>query len=136
RPDRWPAGDPKAWMSVGNFGDVDGSWAKEFILDHRDDPDIRPFHELNFGKRPGEELYDLRKDPNQLNNVANDPAYDEARRDLRARVETWMRETGDPRVDPAYDEWDKFPYFGGSVVDEHGNLKPRRLPWADRLNAP
>ena len=136
RPDRWPAGDPKAWMSVGNFGDVDGSWAKEFILDHRDDPDIRPFHELNFGKRPGEELYDLRKDPNQLNNVANDPAYAEVRRDLRARVETWMRETGDPRVDPAYDEWDKFPYFGGSVVDEHGNLKPRRLPWADRLNAP
>ena len=31
-------------------------------------------------------------------------------------------ETGDPRVDPANDTWDKYPYFGGRVVDEQGNL--------------
>ena len=24
-----------------------------------------------------------------------------------------MRETEDPRVDPAYDAWDEYPYYGG-----------------------
>ena len=38
-----------------------------------------------------------------------------------SRVEQWMRETADPRVDPSYDAWDKYPYFGGRVVDEKGN---------------
>lgn len=137
RPDRWPAGDPKAWMSVGNFGDVDGSWAKHFLLENRDDPEIRPFFELNFEKRPEEELYDLRRDPEQLNNVAGDPAYAETRRQLRARVEQWMRDTADPRIDPEYDGWDEFPYFGGNVIDENGNLKPRRkIPWANRIKTP
>ncbi len=133
RPDRWPAGDPKAWMSVGNFGDVDGSWAKQFILDHRDDAKIRPFFELNFGKRPEEELYDLRSDPNQLVNVAANSDYSQTRDELRARVEKWMRDTEDPRVNPSYDEFDTFRYYGRSVVDEDGNLKPRKKRWEHRL---
>jgi hypothetical protein len=40
--------------------------------------------------------------------------------ELRARVERWMRDTADPRVDPTYDAWDKYPYFGGAVVDKDG----------------
>jgi len=54
----------------------------------------------------------LREDPHQVRNVAAHPAYADARRELRERVERWMRETGDPRVDPAFDGWDKMPYFG------------------------
>ncbi len=121
RPDRWPAGDPNAFMAVGDYGDVDGSRAKEFILANADRPEVQPFFALNFGKRPEEELFDLRKDPGQLANVAMDPAYAVAKKELRARLEKWMRETADPRVDPSYDAWDTYPYFGGRVVDEHGN---------------
>ncbi|MBL9151366.1 MAG: sulfatase [Verrucomicrobiales bacterium] len=134
RPDRWPAGDPEAWMAVGDFGDVDGSWAKDFILSRRDDPAIRPFFELSFGKRPAEELYDLRNDPHQLTNLAADPAHSDIRRDLRARVEAWMRDTGDPRIDPAFDGWDHHPYYGGGLRDADGRLKPPRPPrWLPRL---
>lgn len=133
RHDRWPAGDPKAWMSVGDFGDVDGSWAKHFIIDHRDDPRIQPFFELNFGKRPEQELYDLRSDPDQLVNVADNPAYSDTLHQLHARVEKWMRDTGDPRVDPTYDVFDTFPYYGRSVVDEDGKLVPRARRWEKRL---
>ena len=32
-------------------------------------------YDLCFAKRPAEELYDLSKDPEQLNNLASDPAY-------------------------------------------------------------
>ena len=113
RPDRWAAGDPEVHFAVGEYGDVDGSKAKEFILAHQAEPGMKRFFELSFAKRPAEELYDLRKDPHQLVNVADRAEYAEARRELRGRVEQWMRDTGDPRVDPACDAWDKYPYFGG-----------------------
>lgn len=45
-------------------------------------------------------------------NVATNRQYAETRRELRARVDQWMRDTADPRVDPKYDAWDKYPYFG------------------------
>ena len=128
RADRWPAGDPKVYFAVGDYGDVDGSRAKEFILTHADKPEMKPFFDLNFAKRPAEELFDLRKDPHQLANVAADPAYATARKELRARVEKWMKDTADPRVDPAYDAWDRYPYFGGTVVDQDGKLLPRGIP--------
>jgi len=131
RPDRWPAGDPKAWFAVGDYGDVDGSRAKHFILEHADQPEMKPFYALNFGPRPAEELFDLRKDPAQLANVAGQPDYAAAQKQLRTRVEQWMRDTGDPRVDPACDLWDTYPYFGGRVVDEQGHPvkgKERRSP--------
>ncbi|MDZ4288321.1 MAG: sulfatase [Prosthecobacter sp.] len=115
RPDRWPAGDPKVYMSVGDYGDVDGSLVKEHVLAHQDEPAMRRFFELSFAKRPGEELYDLKADPDQLVNVAGDPGYAAAKAELSKRVEAWMRETADPRVDPAWDAWDRYPYFGGKA---------------------
>lgn len=134
RPDRWPAGDPDAWYSVGNFGDVDNSWAKEHIVEHRDDPEMQPYFLLSFGKRPAEELYDLRKDPDQIANVADDAAYETTLTQLRARVEKWMVDTDDPRVDPAYNEWDHYPYHTKPTgFDKDGNPNSRRDRWADRL---
>jgi arylsulfatase A-like enzyme len=125
RPDRWPAGDPKAYFAVGDYGDVDSSRAKAFILANADQPEMKKFFDLSFDKRPGEELFDLRTDPHQLTNVANRSEYDATRQELRARIERWMRETADPRVDPTNDAWDKYPYFGGAVVDKDGNPLPK-----------
>jgi N-sulfoglucosamine sulfohydrolase len=45
--------------------------------------------------RPFEELYDLKKDPNEFNNVAEDPAYAPVLEDLRQRLDKWMSDTGD-----------------------------------------
>ena len=67
---------------------------------------------LAFGKRPAEELYDLDKDPGQLTNVADRPEYAEAKRALRADLDRWMAETGDPRATGDGDPWDRYPYFG------------------------
>ncbi len=53
---------------------------------------------------PKEQLYDLVFDPNEANNVLEDPAYAAVLADLRARLEAWMRDTEDPllagHVDP------------------------------------
>jgi len=46
-------------------------------------------------RRPHEELYDLRKDPLEMNNVIDEPEYAEIADDLRRRVREWMEETND-----------------------------------------
>jgi hypothetical protein len=113
RPDRWPAGDPDVlYVHERPFGDVDTTRIKDVLLAHREDPAFAPYIARIFGKRPAEELYDLRRDPDQLTNVAGDPQYAETLTKLRGRVERWMRDTGDPRVDPTYDGFDAFPYYG------------------------
>ena len=48
-----------------------------------------------FGKRPSEELYDIEKDPHQVNNLATDQAYAEELKKHRDILNTWIRETGD-----------------------------------------
>ncbi|MFN7138529.1 MAG: sulfatase/phosphatase domain-containing protein, partial [Limisphaerales bacterium] len=112
RPDRWPAGDPEAWFAVGPFGDVDASPTKDYILQNRTGAKGAEFFRLNFGKRPAEELYDLRKDPHEILNVAGNSLYSKQKRKLRAELDRWMQKTGDPRAVTADDTFDRIPYFG------------------------
>ena len=46
--------------------------------------------------RPLEELYDLKRDPHELKNVATDPSYADALKDLRERLKKWQTATRDP----------------------------------------
>jgi N-sulfoglucosamine sulfohydrolase len=112
RPDRWPAGDPEMYFAVGEFGDIDGSPSKDLLLARQSDPAVAKYFNLATAKRPAEELYDLRKDPGQINNVAMKEEYARTKKDLRAALDKWMRDTGDPRITTDDDRWDKYPYFG------------------------
>jgi arylsulfatase A-like enzyme len=97
------------WKAVGPFGDCDGGPTKEEILrDHQ-----QPFFDLSFAKRPDEELYDLKKDPWEMTNVVDRPEYAKARKEMRAKLDDWMKKTKDPRYDHDDDHWDRYPYFGG-----------------------
>ncbi|MBM4018890.1 MAG: sulfatase [Planctomycetes bacterium] len=105
-PERWPAGDPPG------YEDCDGGPTKKFMTEHRQDPAVAPLFELCFGKRPAEELYDCRKDPGQLKNLAADPAYADARKRLAADLDAFLRETKDPRVVGGGEKFDEYPYRG------------------------
>jgi len=135
RPDRWPAGDPELYHSVGPFGDVDLSPLKDLLVGGAARPDLAPYRTLALERRPPEELYDLRNDPHQVRNVAADASYAETRRELRDRVQRWMRETADPRVDPAYDGWDLMPYFGPPARTSEGAAQSKGAK-APRAAAP
>jgi arylsulfatase A-like enzyme len=112
RPDRWPAGDPDKYVAVGPFGDIDNGPAKSLLLSRQADAAIAKFFQLATAKRPAEELYDLRRDPWQMVNVADDPQLARVKTELRASLERWMRQTSDPRARSDADPWDRCPYYG------------------------
>ena len=107
-PDRWPAGDPEFYRAVGPYGDVDNSLSKQMLL--RDKP--QPYFDLCFGKRPAEELYDCETDPDQVKNLASDPKLAKIKQELAAKVDRWMRESGDPRGKGQTNYWDDVKYTG------------------------
>jgi hypothetical protein len=48
-------------------------------------------------RRPAEELYDLRQDPTEQNNLATEPSQAARVKQMRAELEVWMSEQGDQR---------------------------------------
>jgi len=125
KPERWPmgtaagygapAGDLPSFEQLeqntfGAFGDLDASPTKAWIATHRDDPGIDKYFDFAFGRRPAEELYDLRKDPHQMTNVAGEAAYAEARDKASERLMSILKETNDPRVVGDGTTFDKPPF--------------------------
>ena len=70
---------------------------------------LETFLEFAWGKRHAEELYDLRKDPFQMKNLAGNPEYDPVRTKLRAELMDELRANKDPRL--ANDAFDRAPYL-------------------------
>jgi uncharacterized sulfatase len=124
KPERYPAGlegragsggpiaagvDARIKLAFWPFKDIDvPSPTKQYMMDHRDDPEVKPLFKLAFERRPAEELYDLRKDPNQLKNVAADPAYGKVKSALASKLLAELRATADPRVLGGGDKFDAY----------------------------
>ncbi len=92
RPDRPASGSPPA------YADTDGSPSKSYMVENRERAAVSPLYELAFGKRPAEELYDLRSDPGQMTNVAPRGKYTRVLRRLREMLQEHLVETEDPRA--------------------------------------
>ncbi|TWT80359.1 Arylsulfatase [Planctomycetes bacterium CA13] len=124
KPDRYPIGDPykldtpeepdaDAIMASTKttLPDEDASPTKAWLVTHRKDPAWRPYFDRAYGKRPRLELYDLKKDPHQINNVAMQPEYRTVVKRLQNHLMTELETTGDPRlVDDGryFEEQEKF----------------------------
>jgi N-sulfoglucosamine sulfohydrolase len=111
RPDRWPLGDPyrldgddvpTAEEITENtrvtLPDEDAGPAKAWLVGQRNSAEWKSLFEHAYGKRPREELFDLKADPHQMKNVAADPKYAEVRADLEKRLLAELTRTGDPRL--------------------------------------
>jgi N-sulfoglucosamine sulfohydrolase len=111
RPDRWPLGDPylldtpqdPSYALLENqtsvtLADEDAGPTKAWIVSNRKNPKIKPFFDHAYGKRPREELYDLKKDPDQMKNLAQDADYSGMVRKLRSRLIKYLRDNKDPRL--------------------------------------
>jgi len=111
RPERWPAGDPENTESNRFFGDIDDGPAKQLLLKNKNDPAYEKFRLWSLDKRPAEELYDLEKDPDQLKNLAEDPAYDNVQHELATRLMKWRKSTKDS-VTETTEPFDNYPFYG------------------------
>ncbi|MSU25447.1 MAG: sulfatase [Opitutus sp.] len=122
-PDRWPMGSPHAvtptsapsqneleFNTRACFPDMDAGPAKAWLIAHRNDPQWKWHYDYAFGKRPGEELYDLAKDPDQIQNIAAIPAYADKRKELSEQLMKVLKDAGDPRVTGVGDTFDKPPF--------------------------
>jgi len=136
RPDRWPLGDPYRLdedppPSVTELteetrvtlADEDAGPTKAWLVGARKDPAWKEHFDWVYGKRPREELYDLKLDPHQTKNVASDPNYAKRRAELENRLLEELLRTEDPRlVDDG--KFFETPPMSGPVVEE--NTKQRR----------
>jgi arylsulfatase A-like enzyme len=91
-PDRWPAGNPET-----GYTNCDSSPTKRRILELKDQGDER-YWLWSFGKRPGEELYDVVSDPHCMNNLADAASYGEIQWSLRQALAAELKRSGDPRM--------------------------------------
>lgn len=87
----WPEDDP-----VGGYGDTDGGMSKTYLWQNRSRH--AELFRLAFGKRPAEELYDVKKDPFNMRNLAANPQYASVKKDLASRLDAHLQRTEDPRV--------------------------------------
>ena len=94
------------------YADMDASPTKVFLMTHQESH--RRFFDYAFAARPEFELYDLRRDPDQVHNVASKPEYAETLKSLTERLMTTLRETADPRVVGDGKTFDEKPYVDPS----------------------
>lgn len=123
KPDRMPMGDvfeseatPEQLLQdhYVAYPDMDASPTKVFLMTNRDS---YPNHfDIAFSVRPEFELYDLRSDPDQVNNVVPDSEYAKVLRELTLRMMAELRETGDPRVIGDGSTFDRKPFVDPTFV--------------------
>jgi hypothetical protein len=87
------------------------------MIFNRADKEVTPLYDLAFGKRPQEELYDLRYDPDYMTNLAADPAYQQTRQELHDQLMQILRDQDDPRVVESPPRFE-LPPFAGPVSDK------------------
>jgi N-sulfoglucosamine sulfohydrolase len=138
RPDRWPLGDPygledgrsPSETDLENetrvtHPDEDAGPTKSWIVRNRNQPQWKAHYEWVYGKRPMYELYDLKADPHETKNVAEDPAYAAVKERLEKQLMDELSRTGDPRLidDGRYFET---PPLSGPTEDAGGKPKAKR----------
>jgi N-sulfoglucosamine sulfohydrolase len=130
-PERWPAGNPET-----GYLDCDGSPTKTIILNLRRTGISADYWKFSFGKRSDEELYDLGKDPECMNNLAVNAAYNTLKRKLHNQLYLELLEQDDPRAYGKGDLFDKYPYADETVRDFYarfmkGEVKRKNARWVD-----
>lgn len=118
KPERWPAGNPET-----GYLNTDGSPTKTVILNERRRLGKSKYWDLNFGKRPKEELYDIKNDPFCMNNLANAQSLAAKKSEMNALLIAELKNQGDPRVLGDGDIFDNYEYAHPSTKGFYERFK-------------
>src|SRR5262249_22417830 len=87
--------DIKYTTHISAAGEKDGKgYFAQWVNKAKRDPAAKAVVD-RYANKPAEELYDLDKDPFELNNVAADPAYAKPLAELREKVKQWRLQQGE-----------------------------------------
>ncbi len=124
KPDRWPIGNPYNITSENapdaealeldtyiTYSDMDGGPTKAFLVLNRNHSEYSRYYHMAFDKRPREELYDLKKDPDQVRNVVGEKQYQSIQAELNQKLMEELRAMKDPRVMGDGSTFDNPPYI-------------------------
>jgi arylsulfatase A-like enzyme len=139
-PDRWPMGSPKfaggadlpsaeamEHQTYAAFADMDASPTKAWLVGQFGVPQWQWHYNFAFGKRPAEQFFDLKNDPDQTNNLAADPAYAERKKALADQLMKVLRDTGDPRVTGDGQTYERPPFTDPNpATTGNSTAKPAR----------
>jgi arylsulfatase A-like enzyme len=105
-PDRWPCGTPES-----TYRDTDDGPTKRAVLASGEKTSVWQFC---FGFRQQEELYNIRKDPDCVKNLAASPEHKKILAELKNELFTELKAQQDPRVLGNGDVFDN--YLDGKVI--------------------
>ncbi|MDP6523372.1 MAG: sulfatase [Kiritimatiellia bacterium] len=89
----YPRAGHRGWKPT-QAGPIVGIMQKQMATDET----VKRNYKLCFGLRPEEELYDVKADPHQVKNLANDPRFAESKQKLNDALISHMKATDDPRA--------------------------------------
>lgn len=116
-PSRWPAGDP-----ITGYLNRDGSPTKTVCLNSKIDPEAFDYWKWSFDKRPMNELYNIKKDPICMENLAEHPEYDQLLTQLKDQLFDELKQQSDPRMMGMGDLFDQYEYADPTGVNFYGRF--------------
>jgi N-sulfoglucosamine sulfohydrolase len=116
-PDRWPGGNPET-----GYMDCDAGTTKSVILHRHRQDSTDPFWALCFGLRPQEELYNLKTDPDCVQNLAALPDFTSQKTRLRNQMNSELIAQEDPRI-----------LGHGDVFDAYKHSTPKHVGYYERF---
>jgi uncharacterized sulfatase len=96
---------------------MDASPTKAWIILNSSNPQWAPHFQWAFGLRPSEELYDLSKDPHQIQNMADDPNYATIKSQLAQQLHGYLQTAEDPRVVETPPRFERPPFTDPQTRD-------------------
>ncbi|MCM5664048.1 sulfatase family protein [Galbibacter mesophilus] len=131
KPNRWPAGAPQRYDKKDGtllnrysldengkytqgtiFADVDDSPSKTFLIENYSNPSIVPFFDFSFDYRPEFELYNVKEDPDCIDNLYEDKEHIEISKQLHEQLVNELKQTKDARVgDENPENFDEYPRY-------------------------
>ena len=115
-PERWPACNPET-----GYGNCDDGPTKSWIVANKD-----RFYDLAFNYRPEEELYDMKADPQCLNNLSANPAFAAKKQELSARLIAMLKAEQDPRETGNAAIFDTYQYLGNRAKKGYAEWEARQ----------
>jgi uncharacterized sulfatase len=94
-------------------------------VEQRDNPAISRYFHWAIDHRPEVEIFDIQKDPSCLINLAGSEGFSQTEAALKQRLDSYLRQTGDPRILDGGEVFETYPRVSGIRQFSDDGTAPR-----------